>query len=158
MKVKTSNYFFFPRTEFPFVVFPSIICLIWHIHYHVQNLKEELGCSLPNLIPKLVLDVLNRHYYEWSKSKATNGLFITFNPRIKWQTFFKSYHNLFCLFFPLLQIHQPHHCPFSFYDCYGCWSVDSSVVMDPFLKLCVSDGMQGVSMQTTKGKERRHFI
>lgn len=63
---------------------------------------------------------------------------------------FRSYHNLFCPSFPLLQTHQPHHCPFSFYDYYGCWSVDSSVVTDPFLELCVSDGTQGVSAQTRK--------
>lgn len=63
---------------------------------------------------------------------------------------FRSYHNLFCPSFPPLQTHQPHHCPVFFYDYYGCWSVDSSAVTDPFLELCVSDGMQGVSAQTRK--------
>lgn len=70
---------------------------------------------------------------------------------------FKSYHNLFCPSFPLLQTHQPHHCPFSFYDYYGCWSVDSSVVTDPFLELCVSDGMQGVSAQTRKTVKKSYL-
>lgn len=70
---------------------------------------------------------------------------------------FRSYHNLFCPSFPLLQTHQPHHCPFSFYDYYGCWSVDSSVVTDPFLELCVSDGMQGVSAQTRKTVKKSYL-
>lgn len=64
----------------------------------------------------------------------------------------KSYHSLSCLFSPQLQIRQLRHCPVSFCDCCGYWNAGSSGAKDPFLELCVSDGMQGVVVQTRSGQ------
>lgn len=66
----------------------------------------------------------------------------------------KSYHSLSCLFSPQLQIHQLHHCPFSFFDC-EYWNAGSSGAKDPFLELCGSDGMQEVSVQTDSRRKEK---